>query len=879
METCPGRITIYLDTVWGHTYALGMSMSAVRVALILGLSVVLARGALATTADDVCAPSDDPCTVNGTIIVEPGSVLDFGSRALVLPGRSGNRLELDTGTGVRTMTILAGSLTIEPGSLIRANGGIVDIQTLGSVIVRASGSTLGRIDVSDPVLPGILDIETTGPDADVIIEGVLTGAGTGTEGGNTSIDISASGATSGGDVVLQGQILAGGGGDAFGGDVSIVASGSVSSTGTIDASGGDGGSLDVVAGTGVNFSASGTAKIKLQGTTAGGDSGDLDLEALEGDVVVAQPILATGADEIDFAGSGGSINLLADQGSVRVIGDLAASGGVPDGDGGDLTITSALDIEQTGAIVAQGRPSYGLGGFIDYEAQRAVTLGPTDVSGVCPECDGGDVDVTGYCDVTVPSGVTIENDGVDGAIRLATGNTMRVAGVLSTMGRVDLVHRDAGTLPDLTGSTITPAPLVMVDGTIPACGCTLGVCGDGVVNCGEACDDGNAVDDATCTAECSREPQCGDGILDTFLGETCDDGNQVDCDGCSRTCHIEECGNGVVECDEECDEGGATPTCQADCKLPPPPGCGDGVLDPGEECDDGNLQDCDVLVPGTPPCSRLCTLQTCGDGVVECDEECDDGNNDPCDGCSPTCHFEVCGNGIVDCGEECDEGAQNGQPGSACLADLCRPGEICQVGGPAACIPCKDDTECNICAGMQCVDGVCTSTGADCDDGNPCTADGCSALTGCTHVLLNGPDVPECDDGDACTIPECDADLGCVQRTLTDFEGVTCHLTTLDGLIADPSVDARAQRILGKYRTKIAAFLSKAAEAEQQQAMGRVRRSLKRARGRFRGMRKRVEKLTGKHITGIDVAGKMAAQIDDATVAIEDLMRAFGFPV
>ena len=56
-------------------------------------------------------------------------------------------------------------------------------------------------------------------------------------------------------------------------------------------------------------------------------------------------------------------------------------------------------------------------------------------------------------------------------------------------------------------------------------------------------------------------PVCGNGIVES--GEQCDDGNTVDGDGCSSTCTIEA--------------------------PPVGPVCGDGEIGPGEECDDGAL--------------------------------------------------------------------------------------------------------------------------------------------------------------------------------------------------------------------------------------------------------------------------------------------------
>jgi uncharacterized repeat protein (TIGR01451 family) len=50
--------------------------------------------------------------------------------------------------------------------------------------------------------------------------------------------------------------------------------------------------------------------------------------------------------------------------------------------------------------------------------------------------------------------------------------------------------------------------------------------------------------------------QCGNGIVNT--GEQCDDGNNIDGDGCSASCTLEGagfCGDGVIQAPEECDNG------------------------------------------------------------------------------------------------------------------------------------------------------------------------------------------------------------------------------------------------------------------------------------------------------------------------------------
>ena len=65
------------------------------------------------------------------------------------------------------------------------------------------------------------------------------------------------------------------------------------------------------------------------------------------------------------------------------------------------------------------------------------------------------------------------------------------------------------------------------------------VCGNGILEEGEECDDGNLINHDGCSNECKNEEYnislCGDGIL--FVGhEECDDGNNINGDGCSNLC-------------------------------------------------------------------------------------------------------------------------------------------------------------------------------------------------------------------------------------------------------------------------------------------------------------------------------------------------------
>jgi cysteine-rich repeat protein len=89
----------------------------------------------------------------------------------------------------------------------------------------------------------------------------------------------------------------------------------------------------------------------------------------------------------------------------------------------------------------------------------------------------------------------------------------------------------------------------------------LPVCGNGVVEDGEVCDDSNTTDGDGCSATCTSDETCGNGVVDNAAGEVCDDGNTVDDgNGCSETCLSTLCGDGVVDTEvgEECDDGNTT---------------------------------------------------------------------------------------------------------------------------------------------------------------------------------------------------------------------------------------------------------------------------------------------------------------------------------
>jgi len=90
--------------------------------------------------------------------------------------------------------------------------------------------------------------------------------------------------------------------------------------------------------------------------------------------------------------------------------------------------------------------------------------------------------------------------------------------------------------PDGSGSDAVDSDVEttdVVDSDVPV---GPAVCGDGIQQGTEACDQGAANSDEranACRTDCTRA-RCGDGVIDT--GETCDDGDTVDNNACSNAC-------------------------------------------------------------------------------------------------------------------------------------------------------------------------------------------------------------------------------------------------------------------------------------------------------------------------------------------------------
>ncbi|MDI1451161.1 proprotein convertase P-domain-containing protein [Polyangium sp. 6x1] len=136
---------------------------------------------------------------------------------------------------------------------------------------------------------------------------------------------------------------------------------------------------------------------------------------------------------------------------------------------------------------------------------------------------------------------TLFNDTASTAITDATApynGSFRPEASLSTkLGTDFLLDNAAGTWTLQVRDDTTGVAGTFHGWTLALCVDPDGYCGDGSVDAGEECDDGNTVDDDACSNSCAITDGCGDGDLDP--GEDCDDDNFASGDGCSSTCQFD----------------------------------------------------------------------------------------------------------------------------------------------------------------------------------------------------------------------------------------------------------------------------------------------------------------------------------------------------
>lgn len=241
-------------------------------------------------------------------------------------------------------------------------------------------------------------------------------------------------------------------------------------------------------------------------------------------------------------------------------------------------------------------------------------------------------------------------------------------------------------------------------------------CGDGNLDPGEECDDGNNVAGDCCAGDCRFES----------IASPCDEGNPCtengSCDGAGTCISSPVCGNGVVDaaCGEQCDspdDDACATICLEDCTCSPAPTC---PADPSRVLYAGG--------PGTSACTQfdgnqaLCeqAFHLGGGGVASCfwDED-----SEQCRGCGPSNQAD--GNCVNTCDPPVCIGDATrtifaGGPGSNACGQFDGDQSSCEqafhIGqsGIASCFYDTGDDTCRGCGANNVDEGLCTNSCAAC---------------------------------------------------------------------------------------------------------------------------------------------------------------------
>jgi cysteine-rich repeat protein len=414
-------------------------------------------------------------------------------------------------------------------------------------------------------------------------------------------------------------------------------------------------------------------------------------------------------------------------------------------------------------------------GGLDAEFTDPIACGPLG----CAICGDGQVGAAEGCD----DGNLTNGDGCNSVClkelgQMCTGSPTCASGLCDPAGNICACDESAD-CPAGQTCNLTPNPNV----------CVMAGCGNGVLDAGEGCDDGNTTANDGCNAVCLKE--LGQNCLVDMVCASgfCDpDGNLCACDS-TADCPVPNVCNTV-----------ANPNmCVA-------PGCGNSVVDTGEGCDDGNM------IPGDG-CNAVCLIEllqgcttspSCASGLCDpmvnqcvCDMNSDCPSGQTCNtvlnpnACVPS----GCGNGVLDPGEGCDDNNLNNGDGcnAQCLKELdqsCTMGNVCASGFcDAMKCACDADVDCpgfqicntqanpNICVNPGCGNSV-VEVGEGCDDGNTTSNDGCNNV--CLLELGEG-----CTNSPSCASGLCDPN----DATCVCDENADCPANaSLCNLAADPNV-------------------------------------------------------------------------------------------
>jgi cysteine-rich repeat protein len=634
---------------------------------------------VAASADDICAPAENPCVID--VSYDVTGYLDFGSRSVLITGNgrlhgqpevglSAGEITVDVGDGVvaidapssnvglsarracsgdGTTLCLAssqcsglglGTCTAGSPGTIDLNGGVSTTGAQpGEVYLSAAGdiTTSRRISANATQIgeyAGTMQFESF--QGSVRVEGPLAAASaTGSTynyspegGGEITLEAAV-------DVILSGEARAWGA--AYGGRVTLTAGRDVLLHGDIVSNAGSysyawGGYVTLESGRDLKvyeaaggeptqeINTSGGGRFNFYGYGSGGywSSGYGGYQYLRSGNDLW---LGTTANLFARGGpgaKGGQIDLDAEgtaliEGNVFAHGIPPFSGGDTGAAGGDIRVTAGEGITLTETGVLSIASPMGFGGIGLYSDGPMDLAGLIDARGTATAVEywygsTGYMNIIGNSDVTIRGNLRGDSQGgnetwnievcrlhltPEARIRLAfggqyvqgaTGLEIRVGeSMRADAGSSIATHPDYGTQtflyyrdpkkPPVLSGTISPAPQMIASPSLLGCP----VCGNGEIDFGESCDDGNLVSGDGCRSDCQDEGCLAEspGFPGTVL---CFDGVACTADECDPVAH--ECRNPV-----SCDDGVActVDTCMAgECQH----AAVDALCDDQNECTD-----------------------------------------------------------------------------------------------------------------------------------------------------------------------------------------------------------------------------------------------------------------------------------------------------
>ena len=509
----------------------------------------------------------------------------------------------------------------------------------------------------------------------------------------------------------------------------------------------------------------------------------------------------------------GAVTAMGDFGSLTIIGgsltigpDVAIEADNGSGDAGSIGLTARGSmLLDAGSIVRANGSGSGYGGDIqlDVAGQNTATLKGTvrAVGGNGMDAADGSVTVGPDCDIVLSGTIDTKGPPDDGFNELAYRNTLNVSGG-AVMGGADghnlITCRSANgssCVNPPSGGTFNPPAVTVFDTTLGPCS----GCGDGELDPGELCDDGNITPCDGCGTTCQGNT-CTDGnactTSDHCSGPTCL-GTPLTCND-SNACTTDSCNPATG-----CVFTNNTLPCTSDSNACTTDVCSGGVCThPSITCNDSNVCTTDtcnaatgcVFTNNTAPCAsdgNACTTDVCSGGVcthpsISCNDSnvcttdtCNaatgcvfTNNTAPCASDGNACTTDVCSGGV------CTHPSISCNDSNVCTTDTCNAATGCVFTNNTA--PCASDG--NACTTDVCSGGVCTHSSITCNDSNVCTTDSCSPASGCvfSHNTLSCTDgdpctgvdvchngtcfgftVTSCDDGNPCTVDTCSPSPGC----------------------------------------------------------------------------------------------------------------------